>query len=1512
MSKEKIKVYLYTRVSTSIQIDGYSLEAQKSRMKAFALYNDYEIVGEYEDAGKSGKSIEGRVQFTRMMEDIKSGKDGVSFVLVFKLSRFARNAADVLSTLQIMQDFGVNLICVEDGIDSSKDAGKLMISVLSAVAEIERENIRVQTMEGRIQKAKEGKWNGGFAPYGYQLIDGKLIINEEEAIAIRTIFDQYVNTSIGANGLSKYLENHGIRKIPRQNGKNPLFDAGLIRKILKNPVYNGKIAFGRRTLEKVHGTRNEYRQVEQDDYLVAEGIHEAIIPDELWQAAQVKLKAQAKKYEHVNKGKNMRTHLLSGIVKCPICGAGMFGNKSIKYKKDGTKYKDFYYYGCKHRLMNRGHKCTYNKQIREELLDDAVAEVIIKLVSNPKFASMIQEKINMKVDTSAIENEIDNYQNELRKSHSTKYKLIEEIDNLDVEDKHYKRRKNDLDDRLYRMYDKIEELESQLIEAKAKKETIEVEKLTGDNIYKVLIYFDKLYKVMNDVERRQLIEALISEIQIYEEKQPNGQWLKSITFKLPIIDEDLNISLENDEQVDGVSVPGVDPNTGFPLPDIGGGTGVEVTFDVVVESIPNPNPTNNIANIDYSYTPVEGGIPNDFSVDSNPVPVEVISADIEVTKLSEPTIVNPGEELIYTIKVVNNGPFPSENVVLTDDVPASIVNPEYSLDGGVTFQPWTGSLNIGTLEVGETRVIIIRGIVNPSTVGIITNTAVVSSTTADPNLNNNTSTIETEVNLLADILVMKTAEPNSAVPGTLLRYTIQVENLGPANAENVILNDDIPASIINPEYSLDGGASFQPWNGSLNIGTLNSGISLTVLIQGTVSLNSSEYIVNTATVSSTTPDPDLSNNISTIITPVNPQAGISIIKVADEDVAVPGEEFVYTIEIFNEGPSNATNVVLTDDIPDVILNPEYSLDGGATFQPWTGSLNIGTVAPGQLIRIIIKGLVSSTATGDITNTAEVSADVPEPVTDSSTVTTPIVPSADIEVIKTSNMDTAVPGETFSYTITVTNLGPSAAQSIVLTDDIPDVILNPEYSLDGGVTFQPWNGNLSIGTLDAGEIRSIIIRGTVSQTAVGTIINTATISSPTPDPNPDNNTSTDETDISSLADISVIKGNEPVAMPGGRFIYGIEIANAGPSFAENVTLTDNIPASILNPEYSIDNGVTFQPWNGSLNIGILDAGEIRNIIIRGTVSQTAIGTIINTATVSSTTPDPNLNNNTSTSEAEVSSSADISVVKRSNQIVVVPGDVLDYTIEVRNAGPSTAQNVTLTDNIPASILSPEYSIDNGVTFQPWNGSLSIGTLDAGEIRNIIIRGIVSQTAIGTIINTATVSSTTPDPNLNNNTSTSEIDISSSADISVIKLANKTEACVGEQIDFVIVVSNAGPENAQNVTLIDNVLDKLKKAVFSLDRGVSFQPWTGSLNIGTLPAGTLRVILLRGIIKSTCLDRLTNIAEVTSTTPDSNLNNNISRVQVEIKQCCCNDCCCNNCSNCCCKDCCCNCCKNDFWC
>ena len=199
--------------------------------------------------------------------------------------------------------------------------------------------------------------------------------------------------------------------------------------------------------------------------------------------------------------------------------------------------------------MTRGHKCDYKKQIHEELLDNAVAEVIVKLVSNPKFVAMMQEKINMKVDTAAIEQEIANYEKQLRQSYSVKSRLIEEIDTLDPDDKHYIKRKSDLDDRLYKMYDKIKDAENLLIEARAKKMAIEAEKLTGDNIYKVLIYFDKLYSVMDELEKRQIMESLISEVQIYEERQPNGQWLKSIKFKLPIIEEDMSIGLDNDTHV---------------------------------------------------------------------------------------------------------------------------------------------------------------------------------------------------------------------------------------------------------------------------------------------------------------------------------------------------------------------------------------------------------------------------------------------------------------------------------------------------------------------------------------------------------------------------------------------------------------------------------------------------------------------------------------------------------------------------------------------------------------------------------------------------------------------------------------------------------------------------------------------------------------------------------------------------------------------------------------------------
>jgi site-specific DNA recombinase len=250
---------------------------------------------------------------------------------------------------------------------------------------------------------------------------------------------------LGANGIAKYLENHGIHKIARQNGRNPLFDAALIRRIVQNPVYCGKIVYGRRRTEKVHGTRNDYRQVYKDNYLQVDGLHEAIISEDIWEQAQVKVEAQAKKYEKINSPRGEKIHLLSGLLKCPICGAGMYGNKSIKRRKDGTKYNDYFYYGCKHRNMTRGHKCDYRKQVSENKLDGAVVEVLCKLVSNKKFANLMCEKIDMEVDTTNLDVEIMNFDKTLRQCYSNKDSILSDLDNLDFEDKHYQRRKMDLE-----------------------------------------------------------------------------------------------------------------------------------------------------------------------------------------------------------------------------------------------------------------------------------------------------------------------------------------------------------------------------------------------------------------------------------------------------------------------------------------------------------------------------------------------------------------------------------------------------------------------------------------------------------------------------------------------------------------------------------------------------------------------------------------------------------------------------------------------------------------------------------------------------------------------------------------------------------------------------------------------------------------------------------------------------------------------------------------------------------
>ena len=188
----------------------------------------------------------------------------------------------------------------------------------------------------------------------------------------------------------------------------------------------------------------------------------------------------------------------------------------------------------------------------EEMLDASVAEVISKLVSNPKFSDLIRSKINMEVDTSVLDQEIANYEKQLRQLYHNKDAILSDIDSLDYEDKHYQRRKTDLENHLYKTYDKIDDAEKLLVSAKAKKRSLLADKITGDNIYKALVFFDKLYAQMNEAEKREFLSQLVDNVQIYEERKENGLWLKSIEFKLPIIEKEFTLSLDNDTHVETV------------------------------------------------------------------------------------------------------------------------------------------------------------------------------------------------------------------------------------------------------------------------------------------------------------------------------------------------------------------------------------------------------------------------------------------------------------------------------------------------------------------------------------------------------------------------------------------------------------------------------------------------------------------------------------------------------------------------------------------------------------------------------------------------------------------------------------------------------------------------------------------------------------------------------------------------------------------------------------------------
>ena len=564
--KQKQRCYIYTRVSTQMQVDGYSLDAQRERLQREADHRGMTVAAEFSDEGKSGKNTTGRPQFMKMLGLIQNGNpDGVSYVLVFKLSRFSRNTADALNTIQIMQDYGVNLLAVEDNIDSTGAAGKIMIPVLSAVAELERENIQIQTKAGRMQKAREGGWNGGQAPLGYSIADGRLVVQEDEAKLVRLVFDKYAHTKMGYSGVAKWLNANGYRRPVRQNGRYATFTDFAIKTILDNPVYTGKVVYGRYTMEKVQGTRNEYHRVMKDQYETYDGEHEAIISDELWNEVRAKRQAVAGRPQNHYGPKH--THVLSGIVRCPECGRPMYGNVSQVKKKDGSgKYPPKFYYICKNGRRASGKECTYLRNIREEVLDEQVLQVAQQAVNNMYVQKGLIKALCNTDELDELKANLDRLQAERKKVEKKKSRLLDKIEGLDDDSDQYDAMFKNLMGILQRHEQSIAELDDQIEEATIRFHNARDGAASFEETLRMF------HQAMGSIESwparrlRAFLHNFLEYVEIYPQPLPGGRMVRRIRFKFPVsVDGGVTYS-EVVDLDDGTTPDGDPPSGGGPQP----------------------------------------------------------------------------------------------------------------------------------------------------------------------------------------------------------------------------------------------------------------------------------------------------------------------------------------------------------------------------------------------------------------------------------------------------------------------------------------------------------------------------------------------------------------------------------------------------------------------------------------------------------------------------------------------------------------------------------------------------------------------------------------------------------------------------------------------------------------------------------------------------------------------------------------------------------------------------------
>ena len=925
----------------------------------------------------------------------------------------------------------------------------------------------------------------------------------------------------------------------------------------------------------------------------------------------------------------------------------------------------------------------------------------------------------------------------------------------------------------------------------------------------------------------------------------------------------------------------------------------------------------------------------DFPGNEDPTitPID-LQADLEVNKVDTPDPVIAGNNITYTINFTNNGPNAS-GATVTDATPAGTTFVSAQVLTGTGWTPTTPAVGgTGNVVFSKSSVadeedatfeIVVK--VNSSVAGgsTITNNATAATTGAtDPVPGNNTGTATTAVIAQADLSITKTDGADSEIPGTSVTYTITVSNSGPSDANGVTVADTFPGILTGVTFtSVAAGGATGNTNGAGNINdTVNmpAGSSITYTVNATIQSSATGELTNTATVTEPAgvTDPNQANNSATDTDTLTPQADLSITKTDGATSEIPGTSITYTITVTNNGPSDANGVAVADTFPGILEGVTFTsvAAGGATGNTAAGNGDISdtlNMPAGSSVTYTVNATIDAAATGELTNTATVTA--PEGVTDtnldnnSATDTDTLTPEADLSITKTDGATDEVPGTSITYTITVTNNGPSDANGVSVVDNFPAALTGVTFTsvAAGGATGNtagPTAGNINDSlNMPTGSSVTYTVNATIASSATGNLSNTATVTAPggVTDPNLANNSATDTDTLTPSADVAVDKSGPATITPGNNISYTIVVTNNGPSDAVSLSFSDAVPTgttfvSVTTPAGWTRTDAVAPGGTGTITFtaASLAAGASSNftLVVNANLGL-ADGTIItNTVTVGSATADPVPANNTDSVMTAVQNNADLSIQKS-----VAPtgpnaaGSNVTYTIVVTNNGPSPATSVTFSDVVPAGLTVVTQTNPAGWSCNSvvgGNGTITCtksGMADDETATLTVVASINCNVANGTVINnTATVGAASPaDSNSANNTSSASFTVSNqaptvTASVTVTQLPQNSHDLINVGL---AASATDGPCGTPTITVQvfgdeDDQTPTAKNEVFSPD--------AKDIGVGTLRLRGERVNSNDGrvyliVVKATDAAGQTGFATLTVVVPKSSSPGNVASVMAQ---------------------------------